>query len=138
MYDLELITLILSAIFLGGLVGGLMIYLSQHRRLSRSLFLTCLLPVYLRNSAILGILAGLAAALAGLSFESFVLAITAMSLIFSRIHLLRLATSNLTEAQHGDQGAMRMYRFNMVLLTVLLIIQILASLWVLILIGGGA
>ena len=134
---IELIPLILSGILTGSLTGGLMIYLSEHKRLSQAVFLTGLLPAYLRQNSILGILAGLTAALMGLSFESFVLAIIAMSLIFSRIHLLRLAKGNLTEVQQGDQGAMRMYRFNMGLLAGLLIFQIMASLWVLILLAGA-
>lgn len=137
MPDIELIPLILSGILTGSLTGGLMIYLSEYKRLSQGVLLTGLLPAYLRQNSILGILAGLTAALMGLSFESFVLAIIAMSLIFSRIHLLRLAKGNLTEVQQGDQGAMRMYRFNMGLLASLLIIQIMASLWILILLAGA-
>jgi len=87
--------------------------------------------------SILSIIAAFASALSGHGIAGFLLGIIGMSLIFSRIHLLRLAISSLHEGTRGDKGAMRMYLFNMVLLAGLLMTQILASLWVLILLGSS-
>jgi hypothetical protein len=86
-------------------------------------------------SSILSLIAAFSSALTGHGVGGFLLGIIAMSLIFSRIHLLRLAINSWDEAQGGDAGAMRMYRLNMGLLAALLCCQILASLWVLVLLA---
>jgi len=86
-------------------------------------------------SSLLALIAAFSSALTGNGVAGFLLSIIAMSLIFSRIHLLRLAINSWDEAQRGDAGAMRMYRFNTGLLAALLCCQILASLWVLVLLG---
>jgi hypothetical protein len=135
--DLKLISLTLSALFSGSLIGGFLLYISIHRQLGREMLLNRLLPVFLRQNTILGILAGLFSALSGLAFEAFLLAIIAMSLILSRIHLLRLAVNSLAEEKAGDAGARHMYRFNVGILAGLLLLQMTASLWVLILLGSG-
>lgn len=113
-----------------------MLYLSLHRQLDQQLLLRGILPVFLRQNAVLAILAGLFNALSGLAFEAFLQAIIAMSLIFSRIHLLRLAMNSLTEETAGDSGARHLYQLNIGALAILLLLQTSASLWVLILIGS--
>jgi len=133
--NLELVSLPLSALLAGSLAGGCILYLSLRRQIDQELLLLRILPVFLRQNAILAILAGLINALSGLAFESFLQAIIAMSLIFSRIHLLRLAVNSLEEEKAGDAGARRMYRFNMGILAVLLLLQTSACLWILVLMG---
>jgi hypothetical protein len=135
--DPELVSLPLSALLAGSLAGGSMLYLSLHKQLDQELLLLRILPVFLRQNAILAILAGLFNALSGQAFVSFLQAIIAMSLIFSRIHLLRLAVHSLEEEKTGDAGARRMYLFNVGILAALLFLQTSASLWILMLMGSS-
>ncbi len=86
-------------------------------------------------SSILSLIAAFSSALTGNGDAGFLLGIIAMSLIFSRIHLLRLAINSWNEGLSGDAGGMRMYRLNIGLLAALLCCQILGSLWVLVLLG---
>lgn len=133
MIKLELITLVLCALLFGSVVGGALLYITRHRQIDIDLLLNQLLPAWLRQNMLIGLSAGLSGALAGLSFEAFLLAIIAMSLFLSRVHILRLAIDNLSEGRAGDAGALRMYRVSLGLLAGLLVLQALASLWVLIL-----
>lgn len=136
MINLELITLILCAALLGSLVGGVLLYAARHRQIDIEFLLKQLLPTWLRQNMLFGLSAGLTGALAGLSFEAFLLAIIAMSLFLARVHILRMVIDGLREGRAGDEGALRMYRVSVGLLAGLLVLQILASLWVLILLWG--
>lgn len=133
---LEYLALILSALLFGSLAGGALLYTVQFRHVNNDALLHRWLPAWLRQNMLFGLAAGLMAALAGLSFEGFLLAIIAMSLFLSRVHLLRMAIDNLREGNAGDAGALRMYRVSLGLLAGLLLMQILGSLWVILLLAN--
>jgi hypothetical protein len=127
MTEISIIALILSGLFSGYLLAGLLMLPALQRLLGTDQLLTGLLPGFLRTAVILGIAAGLGNALTSKSMPAFLLAIIAMSLILSRTHLLRLVLTNRAEGQGGDLGAMRMYRVALFLFSGLYAAQLTAS-----------
>jgi hypothetical protein len=134
---LEILALLMTGLLSGSLLSMTILIFFPVRAFPQSEILRKWAPLFFWIGSLLSLIAAFSSALTGHGVSGFLLGIIAMSLIFSRIHLLRMAISSLDEGQRGDRGAMRMYRLNMGLLATLLFCQILASLWILILLGGG-
>ncbi len=132
----EILAIITTALLAGSLFS-VPLLVAIYRQLFASVSgLRRIINGFLWLNAGLAIGAGFASALSHHPDAGFLLGIIGMSLVLSRIHLMRMALGNLAEGQRGDPGARRMFMVLAGLLVGLLIAQCLASLWALLLLTG--